>query len=79
MGLGTNYSNRNHFNTLEMSYYKLKVPAGSYEADSLPRHAIESGGLDHRVPVGSRVGIGLVVRDAKQNIWRLGRGQRAKE
>ena len=55
------------------------VAKGMRETDSLPRHPIESRGLDHRVPVGSRVGIGLVVRYAKQNIWLLGRGKRAEE
>ena len=37
MGLGIDSGDSYNFNTLEMSYYKLKVPAGSYEADSLPR------------------------------------------
>ena len=37
MGLDFDNSNCYYCNPLEMSYYKLKVPAGSYEADSLPR------------------------------------------
>ena len=42
------------------------VAKGMRETNALPRHPVESRSLDHRVPVGSRVGIGLIVRDANK-------------